>query len=566
MNILKKLFPFIVILIFSFFTYKPLLNPGFFPIHDDTQVARVYEMAKALSDGMFPVRWVSDLGYGYGYPIFNFYSPLPYYVGGFLDLSGLDSLNATKLTMFLGIILSGFSMYLFAKELWGKRGGLLASVFYIYAPYHAVEVYVRGDIAEFWAYSFIPLIFYAAFKIYKEQKLFYVFLFALSYAAIITSHNLTAMMITPFIIFFMLYFLVKKVKRKKTSVLFFSSFVLGICLSAFYSIPVFLEMSYTNVLSQVGGGANFRDHFVCLNQFWTSTWGYGGSARGCFDGVSFMVGKYHIFFSLLIFTLSLVAIFGKKYLDILRKEKEKVFLIPLFVFFFVFSLFLMLDLSRPIWEILKPMEFLQYPWRFLIISSFSSSVIVGSSFFILDKFLKNKTFGFLLYLTIIIFIVLVSAKFFVPQIILSKTAEDYTSSYNLKWITSKISDEYMPGDFQKPKSFEEVADWNKFDPQSLEITNLYQKTGEISLNVDAKKDLNVILPLAYYPSWKAYVNGKNVNLVPSSKGVYLNLTKGVSEVKLTFGQTPVQKLSNLVSIAGVLILIAGIIRLKPKYE
>jgi len=83
----------------------------------------------------------------------------------------------------------------------------------------------------------------------------------------------------------------------------------------------------------------------------------------------------------------------------------------------------------------------------------------------------------------------------------------------------------MPGDFQKPKSFEEVADWNKFDPQSLEIANLYQKTGEISLNVDAKKDLNVILPLAYYPSWKAYVNGKNVNLVPSSKGVYLNLTK-----------------------------------------
>ena len=34
-----------------------------FPIHDDTQVARVYEMGKALSDSMFPVRWVEDLGF-----------------------------------------------------------------------------------------------------------------------------------------------------------------------------------------------------------------------------------------------------------------------------------------------------------------------------------------------------------------------------------------------------------------------------------------------------------------------------------------------------------------------
>src|SRR3990167_1349066 len=117
MKIIKNIFPIFIVLILSFFSIKPLLMSGFFPIHDDTHVARVYEMAKALSDGMFPVRWVSDLGYGYGYPIFNFYSPLPYYVGGFLDLSGLDSLNATKLTMFLGIILSGFSMYLFAKEL-----------------------------------------------------------------------------------------------------------------------------------------------------------------------------------------------------------------------------------------------------------------------------------------------------------------------------------------------------------------------------------------------------------------------------------------------------------------
>jgi len=77
-------------------------------------------MQKSLHDGMFPVRWVTESCYHYGYPIFNFYAPFAYYVGGFLNLIGIDALNATKLMMGLGVVFSGVFMYLFAKEFWGK--------------------------------------------------------------------------------------------------------------------------------------------------------------------------------------------------------------------------------------------------------------------------------------------------------------------------------------------------------------------------------------------------------------------------------------------------------------
>src|SRR3989337_4591724 len=103
----------------SVFSILPFFSPGFFTVHDDTQVARVFEMGKSLNDGMFPVRWVQDLGYGYGYPIFNFYAPLPYYVGGFFTLLGFDALISTKIMMIVGIILSGVFMYLLTQELWG---------------------------------------------------------------------------------------------------------------------------------------------------------------------------------------------------------------------------------------------------------------------------------------------------------------------------------------------------------------------------------------------------------------------------------------------------------------
>ncbi len=151
MQFLKKHYGLFIVLILSFWAIHPLFISGFFPMHDDTQVARVFEMGKMLERGMFPVRWVPDLGYGYGYPIFNFYAPLAYYIGGFFMFLGFDALLATKIMMALGVILAGIFMYLLTREFFGELGGIVAGLFYIYAPYHAVDIYVRGDVAEFWA-------------------------------------------------------------------------------------------------------------------------------------------------------------------------------------------------------------------------------------------------------------------------------------------------------------------------------------------------------------------------------------------------------------------------------
>src|SRR3990167_10206008 len=97
----------VLILLLSFWAVSPFFTSGFFPIHDNTQVQRVYEMGKSLSAGMFPVRWVADLGFGYGYPIFNFYAPMSYYFGTFFYLLGFNALLATKIMMVAGILISG---------------------------------------------------------------------------------------------------------------------------------------------------------------------------------------------------------------------------------------------------------------------------------------------------------------------------------------------------------------------------------------------------------------------------------------------------------------------------
>ena len=555
MNFLGKFLPYLIILILSFLAFKPLLSPGFFPIHDDTQVARVYEMTKALKDGMFPVRWSQDLGYGFGYPIFNFYNPFPYYLASFFGILGADALLSTKLMVILGIIFSFISMYILAKEFWGRWGGILSASLYGLAPYHAVDLYVRGDFAESWAYSFIPLIFYGLWKIYKENKWKYVILTAFSFAFTISSHNLTALMVSPFILAFAIYLF-----RKRKVIFLPASLIVGALVAAFYWIPAILEMNYTNVLSQIGGGADFRDHFVCFSQLWASPWGYGGSAKGCIDGISFMIGKYHIVLSAALFIASLIFLLSKKY----KKYKEKLLVIIFLYIGFLVSIFLTLDISRYLWERVEIMEFFQYPWRFLIMIVFFSSFIAGALPWFLGKAV-NKKWEHVLTISLIIFIVFSSLKFFNPQAVLNKTSYDYTNLYSLKWETSRISDEYMPKNFKEPTNYSEISSFSALNSQNLQIKNFSQKTQELTFDLNIKKNMSQVFPIAYFPSWKGYLDDKNIEIYEDRKGIRIDLPKGDYSLKLIFKQTNTEVFANLITLLTIMTLL-GYNALKKKHE
>jgi len=441
MRFLKKNYGLFFILILSFWAVKPFFIPGFFPMHDDTQVARVFEMGKMLGSGVFPVRWVPDLGYGYGYPLFNFYAPLAYYIGGAFILLGFNALVATKIMMGLGVILAGVFMYFLARKFFGELGGIISGLFYLYAPYHAVDIYVRGDVAEFWAYAFIPLL---ALGVYKKNVL----IGAVGYAGIILSHNLTALMVTPFLFIVVLLNCYIAFKNKKSFIINPSSLVLllGLALSAFYWIPALVEIRNTNVFSQIGGGADFKDHFVCLGQLWDSLWGFGGSVPGCTDGLSFKIGKLYI-------VLSLLALSVTTFVRRIRENKERRIVFISFLGFFI-SVFFTLEISKPVWQAIPAMAFFQYPWRFLILTSFFSSVLAGSVVTLLGQY---KIKPYLIVLTLVFFLLFFNIKLFNPQTILHKTAVDYTNEHTLKWDTSRISDEYLSPNFKKPKSEKEVA-------------------------------------------------------------------------------------------------------------
>src|SRR5260370_36359340 len=86
------------------FAIIPLFHSGLFTMHDDEQVARLSQMYLVLSQGQFPPRWIPDLGFGFGYPLFNFYPPLVYYLGSVIHFIGFSFIDSTKIVMGIGFL------------------------------------------------------------------------------------------------------------------------------------------------------------------------------------------------------------------------------------------------------------------------------------------------------------------------------------------------------------------------------------------------------------------------------------------------------------------------------
>ena len=543
----QTLLSLLLVLVVSLIPVASLFSSGFFPMHDDTQVSRVFEMGNALSSGMFPVRWSENLGYGYGYPIFNFYAPLAYYIGSLALFIGFDALIATKWMIIFGTLLAGVSMFFLGRAFKGNIGGILSGLLYMYAPYHGVNIFVRGAVSELFAYGFVPLIFLSLFRFSENQEKKYIILGGVGFAAVVLSHNLTALMITPFVLLYVFYLLMRNLTVKGTLAKGFGlTLLLGVSLSAFYWLPVIGEIGYTNVSSQIEGGSRYQDHFVCLMQLWNSPWGYGGSIPGCVDGMSFQIGKLHILF-FLVATLILL----------LRKRVETFF----FIGVAIVGIFFLLPFSLPLWNLLSPMSYFQFPWRFLLVISFAFSLVGGIGLAEGLALLKNPKITPFVIGGLIILLVIFNKRYFVPQTITPKSVDEYVSKEALKWKISKISDEYLPKDFSKPQNQQGVVSTKVKGSGSTQIRTLEEKVQNQTYEVITQGNEILHFNTAYFPAWKLFVNEKEVVYTIVSNGIEYTINeKGTYLVSLKFRQTPIEVAGNTISLIGVLAILLGIIQ------
>ncbi len=539
---MKRRFFILVIILLSYFAIKPLFMSGFFPMHDDTQVGRVVAMGKALRTGQFPVRWVADLGYGYGYPIFNFYGPLPYYVGGSLYALGFDGLFATKAMMAAGIVLAGITMFLLSFSVFGLYGGLLSSTLYVYAPYHAVQLYVRGAAGELWAYGFLPLVLYGIIQLFNKKSVPNgVLSGSLGLFGVIVSHTIFGYMTIGLVLLGFVLVLIRRyviIKDSKTPLISYAMLGLfGLGMSAFFWLPAFTEMHVTNVGALIGPSASYKDHFVCLSQLWYSAWGFGGSAPGCIDGMSYMIGKLHIFIPILSVILWL-------------RQKKRAPILFWIMLFTLFSVFFMLEASLPIWNVFPYSAFIQYPWRILTFTLLGLSFLSGG-IVAMPRFAR---YGFYATCIGIFAVVYMNTKWFTPQTLIDRNALSYETLEELRFRVSKISDEYLPPAIERPvKVSEYVHDTIKTTP-SLKVKTKIDTGTRAVFELMSTQLQTVTIQRAYFPGWRYWVNEEEIK--PEIRGglPIIPIPQGASTVSFAFHNTPIRAIAN-----GLTLLSIGIV-------
>ncbi len=534
---MKKIAGLIVVIVLSFFMVRPLLGDGYFPVHDDTQIARVVVMGHALRQGQFPVRWVSDLGYGYGYPIFNFYGPLPYYVGGALSAAGASGIVATKFMMGLGLVLSGIFMYVAIADILGISAGILAATLYMYAPYHAVQAYVRGSVGEYWTLAFLPLIFWGLAKIHLNKQTSGVLIGAFGLAGLILSHTILGYVGGMFV---GIYSIIVAFRGKRTALMLT---LLGFGLSAFFWLPAISEMKYTNVASQVSATSYYHDHFVCLPQLWESPWGFGGSVVGCLDGLSFKLGKIHIVLAGLAMVLGL-------YFQIFRKKLMRA--TSMFgCIVFVLSVFFLLPISEPFWGIIPNFPFIQYPWRFLTFGIFGLS-LVGAT---VVSYIPRSVYRGLIVILLVGLVIYVEGKRFAPQFSYKPLPLEFEQISDIQYRASKISDEYLPADVPRPLDVKDTVRDTIVPSGAYTLEVMFESDTYGKYGFHALDATRVVIHKAYFPGWKYWVNSVEQKPIIEHGLPSILIPKGESVAEIRFENTPVRTIGNVISLLSLGVLI-----------
>ena len=522
-----------LLILFTIPSFFYLLRPGLPATQDgEDYLIRLAAFHRCLRDFQIPPRFAGQLNYTYGYPIFNFLYPFFYYIGEIFYLAGFSLILSAKSLLILSFIFSSFFMYIFSREFFPKIPSVLASIFYVYAPYRFTDVYIRGSFGEAIAFVFIPLIFWSISRIFKTSQKKYIATGGFSLAALIMSHNVIAFIFSPIIIAFICLCLYK---QRKTKLLFqslkhsISLLTLSLGLSCFFWLPAILEIKFT-IFSQTRV-STFFEYFPKFSHLFLPFLKDFPQAPGFEGTTALQVGPLHT----LAILLSSFFIFKKG-----KKRRWPFF----FFIILILSFFLMNPISTNFWKIKSIHQFVQFPWRLLSVVCFTASFL---SAFVLSQ-IKTKERQILILSILIPLIIFTNKDNLRPKYYLLKDDNFYFTNDS----TTVTQNEYLPPWVKNPPS--------KAPPKKIETQAQYQiakqKSNLLEFTILTKGPTSVVINTIYYPGWDLFINNQKKAINYEKSGlIEFNPPQGESKITLKFKETYLRLFSDIITLISFLFLI-----------
>ena len=528
----KNYLPLALIVIAAILQCRHLFSPGFYTFSDEPHIANLHQMVQALKSGQIAPRWGPNFSFDFGHPFFNFYYLLPFLAGSLLNIFlHINLIWSLKLVFIISSILSGIFFYFLAKKLFSIPIALSTALLYLFTPYRAVDLYVRGAVGEITAFALLPLVCLGTINLIQKPNPKNFFKSSLYLFLLLIAHNLSFLIFVPFLTIIIFCYQKKSLKH------FFLSLTISLTFASFHLLPAILEKQFM----QAGTPFNPLDHFPFIKQLILPSWGYGASLWGPHDGLSFQIG-----------IINLVAIL----LSVLTIKKQTLphrkILSGLLICFFS-ATFMMNIRSWFIWQIIPISDYIQFPWRFLIITTFISSFSLGFTAKI-NKLLPPFLAACAIILTLSYFqpakTLSVDDDYFLKRFFANQNSQGTTKQTSSQY--SNYSEDYLP-----------LTVWTQSRPDHLppkieDNPHVYITSANldnpINLKINFTADQSTILKINnyYFPGWQAKIDNRKANISPidSVGRTGINIPQGKHSLILSFKNTPIRTIANLISLVS----------------
>jgi hypothetical protein len=486
------------------------------------------EVLSQWKQGIFYARWAPLAHFAYGEPRFVFYPPASWTLGTLLSAI-FPWTVASTIYIWIALVLAGVSMFVLARRWLDRRDAIFVAVFYAANPYHLVIVYWRSAFAELLASCLVPLLLLFVLKAVDEGRRAIVPL-ALVLAAAWLTNAPAAVMIHYSMALLLLCF---AWRQRSPRLLFIgaAAVALGAILSAFYLFPAIYEQRWINIAQAVSEGSRPADNFLFIHTT--------DADHDAFNRIITWVA-----------VLELVLVCAAGCMSGRWRDKHRELWTALLVWAVACGA-LMFPFSLILWKILPKMQFMQFPWRWVLCLSVSLSIFVSIA--LTDDI---RRWWWRAAVCAISVLVIVMAWHRVQPPWWDNAADLREMQDNIEAGTGyEGTDEYTPAGAE-PGSIDKGALNVSVDGPAHAAIHMYQWRAESRMfTAEMSAPDRLALRLFSYPAWRVEVNGHEVQPASTETGqVLVPVGAGMNRVQINFIRTWDRRVGGWISVVAVALL------------
>lgn len=226
----------------------PFLSGTMFETADGTlHLYRLVTLHHALSEGDLWVRYVPGMVYGYGSPMFNYYSPSSLYPMLGLNVLGFSPAHAWLIGMAGYVILAAGGMYALACRWLSPAGAVIAAIAYAAAPYTVYDVLWRGTTSEIASLALLPWVMAAMNGLAVAPTRWRFAAVAVSVFLFMPMHNVITLHGAVLLAAFGILLALQSPDKLRTLIRIGLAGVIGALLCAFFWLPAIAETNLVKI-------------------------------------------------------------------------------------------------------------------------------------------------------------------------------------------------------------------------------------------------------------------------------------------------------------------------------